>query len=76
MTTSWQTQAQVMIKRGSSPLDWKIHVQAARLHVRHLVVAHRWTTLWLREAGVNCGVEVDLIYLVEGKLLVLLLKMH
>ena len=42
---------QVMIKRGSSPVDWKTHVQAARLHVRHLVVAHSWTTLWLRGAG-------------------------
>merc|ERR1712004_786851 len=41
-------------------VDWKIHVQAARLHVRHLVVAHSRTILWL----------------VEGKLLVLLLKMH
>jgi len=41
-------------------VDWKIHVQAARLHVRHLVVAHSRTILWL----------------VERKLLVLLLKMH
>jgi len=36
-------------------VDWKIHVQAARLHVWHLVVAHSWTTLWLRGAGGQLG---------------------
>ena len=67
---------QVMIKRGSSPVDWKIHVQAARLHVRHLVVAHSWTTLWLRGTMGQLWSKGGLVYLVEGKLLVLLLKMH
>ena len=57
MTTETGTQYEQNIDmiRGRLPFNRKTHVEAAGLHIWHLVVAHSWTALLLRRQQFTQG---------------------